>query len=125
MREIKFRAWDKIEKQILIPCIQNYWLLLSINGITHQYILGKLFGAENNYDIMQYTGLKDKNGKEIYEGDIVKWQHGISPNNDEEGISVINFDEGCFGLENSYKLNCLLEMEIIGNIYENKELIKL
>jgi len=73
--------------------------------------------------LMQFTGLKDKNGKEIYEGDIVK-SEAWSPSTYEVG-----FREGafCFYREDSLYANnpeYLFKFEIIGNIYENPELIK-
>lgn len=72
-------------------------------------------------DIMQYTGLKDKNGKEIYEGDIVLW---IDSKGNKRQNKVF-FERGAFRLRNTYFE--LLEygiLEVIGNIYENPELLE-
>ena len=93
MRPIKFRAWDKINKKMF---------RLSHNPISEL--------SKASIPIMQFTGLKDKNGKEIYEGDIMK-----------------NYDYHFFVVEwnkkNARWDNCF-GREVIGNIYENPELIK-
>jgi len=110
MREIKFRAWDKVRKDMIYP---------QEGAIAHTGVIGcsvgHRFGWE--YEIMQYTGLKDKNGKEIYEGDILSDNHGI--------IKSIKWSsiESCMAGWNldGYDIQC---MEIIGNIYEQPELIK-
>ena len=64
MREIKFRAWDEKDSKMVFDFINNDKGVVSLNGI------GQLVKS-TWYHLMQYTGLKDKNGKEIYEGDIV------------------------------------------------------
>ena len=74
----------------------------------------------------QYTGLKDKNGKEIYEGDIVKWVSMYKCASKKSSIDVIRWDEEtvCFLLLPCIHEPHAAEMEIIGNIYENPELLK-
>ena len=112
-REIKFRAWDKINKEYLY---QNK------NGL----LIGEKSCMEistaindNSFIVEQYTGLKDKNGKEIYEGDIVS--HRYNPVGE-----IVEYDEHYSGFEPFRgDINCPdseTEAEVIGNIYENPEL---
>jgi uncharacterized phage protein (TIGR01671 family) len=118
-REIKFRAWDKMEEMVYID--DFYWFeeegVHDSNGEGHYC----------HYELMQYTGLKDKNGKEIYEGDIIG-----NTKYSEMYPKQIVFYNGSFGFwdkEDSIPeffmlYRYLSSREVIGNIYENPELLK-
>jgi len=112
MREIKFRAW--------IPKPSESYMYYSIECTTLEEFFSRVEFAD--YDIMQFTGLKDKNGVDIYEGDIVKTKFG--------SIYNVDFVGGCFILAvkeieyYSFTKNIAKQLEVIGNIYENPELIR-
>lgn len=113
----KFRAWDKSQNkmyQVRGINFDNEDLWLKINEA--QIMGANLFEVE----LMQYTGLKDKNGTEIYEGDIVFDSHC------EENGKVI-FNEGCFvieweNIEEDLFENCDV-YEVIGNIYQDGDIL--
>ena len=123
MREIKFRAWVK-EKKAIFEVILIDYVTKKVTYLLERvgHLLSIRDAKFNDIELMQYTGLKDKNGKEIYEGDIIKFLNGI--------FEVIWCNEkASFMLKNKeYKefLNFIYEnnngMEIVGNIYQNLEL---
>jgi len=145
MREIKFRAWDK-EKGIFLK--DDSFLISPQYGGVIPWLDNNSTGfALKDIEIMQYTGLKDKNSKEIYEGDIVKGIYEVVQSNGELGGDLkmcgqVFYDHSCFSLEcvqsmcdkdrygmvNYFNFisddgEIFSEKEIIGNIYENKELL--
>lgn len=123
MREIKFRAWDKKEKKIVDDFFESWDLVLYQGGNDVGYHLEDDSGEpiKGEWELMQYTGIKDKNGKEIWEGDIIK--EFYNGENYEVG-----FYEGAFYpiphdvLQET--LGEIEECEVIGNKFENKELLK-
>jgi uncharacterized phage protein (TIGR01671 family) len=113
-REIKFRAWDKVEEEMVLGDTAIFWLSQGIDEI----------------EFMQFTGLRDKNDKEIWEGDIVKCGYGVGK---------VVFKSGCFWAEWIDDKEAYMEwihsrkgtyirtedeqFEVIGNIFENPQLL--
>jgi uncharacterized phage protein (TIGR01671 family) len=122
MRGIKFRAFFKKEKKIykvaIIAFDENSCTLIDDNGECRCVMLF-------NVELMQYTGLKDKNGKEIYEGDICK-PVGLGMSHFETGVcSLYSKNNHHVWLPNGSSHNYTdgSDWEIIGNIHDNKELL--
>lgn len=141
MREIKFRAWDDLE--------QRFWTLKD-GGETSGDGSVQYFGNEQGvlemgrleeidtglgtafeftaFSLMQFTGLTDKNGREIYEGDILTggilhMTSGVRLSN-ESVATTVTFRDGMFKLGKVSLLSFHKNAEVIGNIYENPELLE-
>ena len=124
MRNIKFRAWDTENKEMLK--VQE----LDFEDTFYGGRLSIRVDKYNDYFdmedmiLMQYTGLKDKNGKEIYEGDIVKSYYYIPNQDGTEGerytIKLIAFDETLC----KYNIDMFENLEVIGNVLDNPELLE-
>jgi uncharacterized phage protein (TIGR01671 family) len=152
MREIKFRAWDKGNQKMLYQDKHHFSIRLRGRGfegnevyIEHSNWIDNFFTPVQG-TLMQYTGLKDKNGKEIYEGDILLVRLADAPDWEEDKIKglikwgtytagftlVSNLggkSVGGFRISNPY-ISTIAEMpdgrvlgDVIGNIYENPELL--
>jgi len=120
MREIKFRFWDLDKCKMIINNI--YGITQNPLGLSMSDNLRPLISINGDYCLpnfgqkcvtMQYTGLKDKNGKEIYEGDILRHEKYNST-----GVMEWDIKNGCWT-----KFYPIIFFEVIGNIYENPELL--
>ena len=141
MREIKFRAWDKKEKRILTSvgfsdsdCGRRIICEAYMIGGGESYSQWGTGLGNMRFILMQYTGLKDKKGKEIYSGDIVKL---ITFGNEDRYIGIVDYVPPTFILTKvkkqseynhyfiaNYDVSLLAHTEVIGNIWENPKLLK-
>ena len=124
-QEIKFRAWNKKDKVMVDVAAMNFgpsglWSLIEDADDAELQLA-------DNYELMQYTGLKDKNGREIYEGDVLdiglRNQDGkpvIAPVSYETYAAGYVLDNGGNGIWQRLTEDC----EVIGNIFENPELLE-
>jgi uncharacterized phage protein (TIGR01671 family) len=146
MREIKFRAWNIFEEHF----VDSDEYAVTFNGIIFKANLdsdtyNNLISNEN-LKFMQYTGLKDKKNEEIYEGDIVKWGHIKNREESWHRVAFVELfpslqfhilhyidgkslekkegDNYVFGFHNFIYKDTHNSLEVIGNIYENPELLK-
>ena len=132
MRETKFRG-RRIDNGVwayglLYYSIDHSWKIVEYMEVapTMQDPCGDCINIFHDIDLNtvgQYTGLKDKNGKEIYEGDVVSWWD----NDGEKRINIVGWSfDGAWKLFDSwYLFECPIStMKVIGNIYDNPELLE-
>ncbi|HDR4727308.1 hypothetical protein J0835_28400 [Bacillus cereus group sp. Sample62] len=128
MNTVEFRAWEKEEKKMYHDVgIVGTLIILEHEQRGYDFCeadLTRYDQLDNKYDLMQYTGIKDKNGKKIFKGDIVK--------DHDECLYIVEWDkkEAMFYYKDSYGYEdddlrmSAVAFEVIGNIYENQNLIK-
>src|SRR5690625_2012773 len=142
MREIKFRAWVNEKDNEYSRMVHSEQAIVTILG--HKYGgkgVAKPAGFSDidnqpkpeRYVLMQYTGLKDKNGKEIYEGDIVKITNPFAEDiiskvvwggTEYPAFDLPKYDGDTMNAFSAIRFNGDDEMEVIGNIFEHKELLE-
>jgi uncharacterized phage protein (TIGR01671 family) len=128
-RKIKFRVWCKGTSDNL-----NFNKPRWINP--NDFIFRKYYpyfpdlDVDNkHFEIVQFTGLEDKNGREIYEGNIIRVSYKMDELGDTETyVSAVVFEDGAFGDKFdcffSYSFIPSFQMEVLGNIFENQELLE-
>lgn len=136
---IKFRAWDKVQNKMLLPDNiefihgQAYWAEASTDGQDECSNDGKVDGIGALFELEQFTGLKDVNGKDIYEGDIVQpvssYMHlkrgkpfEVKKGNYVYGKWIAkDISNKVFSVNGCY---FDYEIQVTGNVHENPELLK-
>jgi uncharacterized phage protein (TIGR01671 family) len=113
MREIKFRAWDGEQ-------MRTSFVVHNTNGYAMLENADDRLEFRQEWKVMQYTGLKDKNGKEIYEGDVLQKEKYESTRRIIERIPVEWHEWGKWTIADLKTEN----FEVIGNIYQNPDLLK-
>jgi uncharacterized phage protein (TIGR01671 family) len=140
MRELRFRAWLKREKIMTIP---EYITLFSngdyvLNWTNVDFENRRKYSAyyshvkPSTFELMQFTGLKDQNGVDIYEGDVVEFESGAYAQGTWEfqDRGVVKYLDGKWWLKTNKELldfadYCSnVEPEVVGNVFENPELLK-
>ncbi|MYV00125.1 hypothetical protein GB995_12520 [Lactobacillus plantarum] len=138
---IKFRVWDKVQNKMLLPDNiefihgQAYWAEASADGQDECSNDGKVDGIGALFELEQFTGLKDVNGKDIYDGDIVSVFNEDGNYYNDVIEWCIKYNYPAFELKyhsHLYESNALSEImnagveniKVIGNVYENPELLE-
>jgi uncharacterized phage protein (TIGR01671 family) len=136
MRKFKFRAWDEKRKEMFVvnssyrpKGVKKDCFFIGFNGTGLEVSEYEGKGVWRRFPLMQYTGLKDSKGTEIYEGDLIKTKEYIWL---VEPIGSKERDGSCYGLcvspfgngEMWFIDESILKGEVIGNIYANPELLE-
>ena len=122
-RDIKFRAWDEELGEMLYTESEEWF----DDGV---YFRFNKHEEELRHDLMRYTGLKDENGKEIYEGDILSIKIYSRDKIIVQCKALVEFKDGCFGVIWGYDKSFLslksffnTKFEVVGNKCENPEIL--
>lgn len=115
----KFRAWDKVAEDIFIPEVLELDKYGKVTGI---FSKGTMFSIED-FELLQSTRLKDINGKEIYEGDILKVEYGDLLGETRETL-IIAKNPFEYSMEEAKFLDFSYIVEIIGNKFEHPHLLE-
>ena len=118
MREIKFRAWTGEEMWDEVVILDKDHVMRKDPGCPLNAGIKQL---PQEFELMQYTGLKDKNGKEIYEGDVIDGVEFVATNLFHNNLGLVDIPLKEQWIEISTDLE---RREVVGNIYENPELLK-
>lgn len=124
MRNIKFRHFDTRHNEMRYSDKHDGEFYINLKGVLYMYAIPKSESGLStdyykSYDVMQYTGLKDKNGAEIYEGDIVKvWIGGVEQ---EEPMLVSDVHDIHIWINDTHYY-AVQRIEVIGNKYENPDI---
>lgn len=132
MREIRFRAWDEQNKKMRYGDPRDDGFYFENDGCAMQYSIWMSSNSDTNPPIMQYTGLRDRNGVRIFEGDIVKatgtypgegWFDTGEHDYNFTGLVKWDTDMATYIL-GGYRLCTLDKLVVLGNIHDNPELLE-
>jgi uncharacterized phage protein (TIGR01671 family) len=132
--KLKFRAWDK-DHEYMEYTDKNLIVSFGDNGNVDVTDLSNIYSTCNsmqNFELMLSTGLKDKNGVGIFEGDIVEFKYPYDKRIKTKGVIVRNDNKACFGISMKetteqyelYRITAENYLTVIGDVYQNPELLE-